>query len=61
VLPQPLGFTLDFNFVAPPLGMLVAAALYLRLKHVVACAKLHHQKQFRCIFYEYHARPKNHL
>jgi aquaporin Z len=53
VLPQ-LWDSLWIYFFAPPLGMLVAAALYLRLKHVVACAKLHHQNQFRCIFCEYH-------
>jgi aquaporin Z len=53
VLPQ-LWDSLWIYFLAPPLGMLVAAALYLRLKHVVACAKLHHQNQFRCIFCEYH-------
>jgi aquaporin Z len=53
VLPQ-LWDSLWIYFLAPPLGMLVAAALYLRLKHVVGCAKLHHQNQFRCIFCEYH-------
>jgi len=57
VLPQ-LWDSLWIYFLAPPLGMMVAAALYLRLKHVVACAKLHHQNQFRCIFCEYHARRK---
>jgi aquaporin Z len=57
VLPQ-LWDSLWIYFLAPPLGMLAAAALYLRLKHVVACAKLHHQNQFRCIFCEYHARRK---
>ena len=40
-------------FLAPPLGMLAAAALYLRLKHAVGCAKLHHQNRLRCIFCEY--------
>jgi aquaporin Z len=53
VLPQ-LWDSLWIYFLAPPLGMLVAAGLYLRLKHVVACAKLHHQNKFRCIFCEYH-------
>ena len=39
-------------FTAPPIGMLVAAEAYKRLKenHVVACAKLHHQNNKRCIF-----------
>src|SRR6266850_7193371 len=42
-------------FLAPPLGMLAAAAGYLRLKLVVTCAKLHHQNKRRCIFCEYQA------
>jgi aquaporin Z len=42
-------------FLAPPLGMLAAAAVYLRLKHAVGCAKLHHQNKLRCIFCEYQA------
>jgi aquaporin Z len=39
-------------FTAPPLGMLLAAETYKRLKenHSVACAKLHHQNNERCIF-----------
>ena len=39
-------------FIAPPIGMLLAAEAYKRLKenHVVACAKLHHQNNKRCIF-----------
>jgi aquaporin Z len=57
VLPH-LWDSLWIYFLAAPLGMLVAAALYLRLKHVVGCAKLHHQNKFRCIFCEYHARRK---
>jgi aquaporin Z len=40
-------------FTAPPLGMLVAAEVFVRLKARVACAKYHHQNQFRCIFCEY--------
>jgi aquaporin Z len=39
-------------FIAPPLGMLLAAELYLR-RHGpkgVFCAKLHHQNDTRCIF-----------
>ena len=39
-------------FTAPPLGMLLAAEVYLRLKGVgnVLCAKLHHHNNERCIF-----------
>jgi len=39
-------------FTAPPLGMLLAAELYARLKGRprVRCAKLHHQNSQRCIF-----------
>jgi aquaporin Z len=39
-------------FVAPPVGMFLAAEVYLRLfKHRgVACAKLHHYNNQRCIF-----------
>jgi hypothetical protein len=45
-------------FTAPPLGMLVAAEVYVLLKCRVACAKYHHQRQFRCIFCEYQAARK---
>ena len=39
-------------FTAPPLGMLAAAEVYLRMSAVpaVSCAKLHHQNNRRCIF-----------
>lgn len=39
-------------FTAPPLGMLLAAELYVRLPGTrqVICAKLHHQNSQRCIF-----------
>jgi aquaporin Z len=39
-------------FTAPPLGMLLAAELYSRTKGkaAVACAKLHHRNNQRCIF-----------
>lgn len=39
-------------FVAPPGGMLLAAEVYRRLKtnRAVACAKLHHHNNQRCIF-----------
>jgi aquaporin Z len=39
-------------FTAPPLGMLMAAQGYLRLRGpaAVECAKLDHQNEKRCIF-----------
>jgi aquaporin Z len=39
-------------FIAPPIGMLLAAEVYLRVKagRGVACAKLHHHNNQRCIF-----------
>jgi len=39
-------------FVAPPLGMLLAAEVYRRLNmgRAVVCAKLHHHNNKRCIF-----------
>lgn len=39
-------------FTAPPLGMLLAAEVYGRMKagRAVACAKLHHYNNERCIF-----------
>lgn len=39
-------------FTAPPIGMLMAAEVYLRLNgsHRVFCAKLHHNNDKRCIF-----------
>ncbi len=39
-------------FTAPPLGMLLAAETYKRIKgrRAVACAKLHHYNDARCIF-----------
>jgi aquaporin Z len=36
-------------FLAPPLGMLLAAEIY-RRHGVVGCAKLHHDNDKRCIF-----------
>lgn len=44
-------------FTAPPLGMLLAAELYLRRwgSAGVFCAKLHHHNRQRCIFCEYRA------
>lgn len=40
-------------FVAPPLGMLLAAAVYQGLGRLVACAKLDHDNTKRCIFCEF--------
>lgn len=39
-------------FTAPPIGMLLAAECYVRLKgaQAIRCAKLHHQNDTRCIF-----------
>jgi aquaporin Z len=39
-------------FTAPPLGMLLAAEVFVRLRgaRAVICAKLHHQNNQRCIF-----------
>jgi aquaporin Z len=37
-------------FTAPPLGMLLAAEVYLRAHRPVRCAKLHHDNARRCIF-----------
>ena len=54
VFPQ-LWDSLWIYFLAPPLGMFAAAAVYLRLMRVVGCAKLHHQNKLCCIFCEYQA------
>ena len=50
-VPAQLLSTLWIYFTAPPLGMLLAAELHLRLRgrSQVACAKLHHQNDKRCI------------
>jgi aquaporin Z len=39
-------------FTAPPMGMLLAAEVYQRMKagRAIACAKLHHHNNQRCIF-----------
>jgi aquaporin Z len=39
-------------FIAPPLGMLLAAEVYQRLNagRAIVCAKLHHYNNERCIF-----------
>lgn len=45
-------------FTAPPLGMMLAAELYLRRhgRDSVFCAKLHHLNRKRCIFCEFQGR-----
>jgi aquaporin Z len=47
-------------FIAPPLGMLLAAEIYVRRqgRTGVFCAKLHHQNEKRCIFCEFQGRGK---
>ena len=47
--------TLWIYFTAPPLGMLLAAEIFVLLKCRLTCAKYHHQNSFRCIFCEYQA------
>jgi aquaporin Z len=48
-------------FTAPPLGMLLAAEVYVRLRGaaMVACPKLHHQNAKRCLFCLHQSRVKN--
>jgi aquaporin Z len=50
--PGRLWKSLWIYFTAPPLGMMLAAQVYLWLrgKHAVFCAKLHHDNDKRCIF-----------
>jgi aquaporin Z len=51
-VPGGLWHSLWIYFIAPPLGMMLAAQVYLWLrgKHAVFCAKLHHDNDKRCIF-----------
>ena len=52
-LPAQIWTALWIYFTAPPLGMLLAAELYVRqygLPHIF-CAKLHHHNTKRCIFH----------
>jgi aquaporin Z len=51
-LPAQVWSALWIYFVAPVAGMQLAAAVYLRMKgdRKIACAKLHHQNDKRCIF-----------
>jgi len=50
--PGGLWNSLWIYFTAPPLGMMLAAQAYLWLRgrHAVFCAKLHHHNDKRCIF-----------
>ncbi|MBW8064662.1 MAG: aquaporin family protein [Nitrospira sp.] len=52
-VPPQLWQFLWIYFTAPPLGMLLAAEIYLRARgaHKVICAKLHHHNDKRCIFH----------
>jgi len=51
-LPAQVWTAVWIYFIAPPLGMLLAAELYIRQHsfHQVFCAKLHHHNDQRCIF-----------
>ena len=51
-LPAMTWTALWLYFIAPPLGMLAAAEVFVGLKSAKAvhCAKLHHQNSTRCIF-----------
>jgi len=51
-LPGQIWMALWIYFTAPPLGMLLAAEVYLRYKGhgAVLCCKLHHDNDKRCIF-----------
>jgi len=60
VFPQ-LWDSLWIYFLAPPLGMFAASAVYLRVMRVVGCAKLHHQNKLRCIFCEYQATRRKQI
>lgn len=54
-LPGNIWMAVWIYFLAPPIGMLLASELYLRIwgPKRVECAKLHHQNDKRCIFCEY--------
>jgi aquaporin Z len=59
-LPASAWNVLWLYFIAPPVGMLLAAEVYTRAGGIraVYCAKLHHQNQKRCIFNcRYHEMP----
>jgi len=56
--PPHLWQSLWIYFTAPPVGMLLAAEVYVLLNARVVCAKYHHQNSFRCIFCEYQTARK---
>lgn len=60
-LPANVWTALWVYFTAPPLGMLLAAEVYLRIKGAksVLCAKLHHQNDKRCIHCGYPGVVRN--
>jgi aquaporin Z len=58
-LPAGVWTALWLYFLAPPLGMLLAAEFYVRFQGPttkVFCAKLHHQNKKRCIHCEYQSQ-----
>lgn len=52
-LPAGIWDALWLYFIAPPLGMLLAAEIFIRFKGAssVLCCKLHHENDKRCIFH----------
>jgi aquaporin Z len=52
-LPAWLWTSFWLYMIAPPVGMLLAAELYVRIKGIgaVICANLHHHNAKRCIFH----------
>jgi aquaporin Z len=57
LIPQ-LWMSLWIYFTAPVVGMLLAAEVYPMFKGRVACAKLHHENKYRCIFCDFHLRKQ---
>ena len=51
--------SLWIDFLAPPVGMLLAASAYKSTQRAVACAKMNHQNNKRCIFCEFHQKNKD--
>ena len=61
-LPADIWTALWIYFLAPPMGMLVAAEVHLRRRGArILCCKLHHENDKRCIFFcGYHDTNKDH-
>ena len=61
-LPADLWTALWIYFLAPPIGMLAAAEIYLRRSsHGILCCKLHHENDKPCIFFcSYHDTKIDH-